>query len=167
MKTTSIFIITFFSILASNAQVSISKNDILLSLKESLEKSRNAVSDARCNWRFNNTNDDYFKKDTIILNLARSYRTDYCKEIRWSFYENTKFVLENTPECTEPPTMLKPKKEDYLELILEEKNESLYLILKNSKNIVDKFRVVQFRRNIPLSDEESAFDYTIVLMRNK
>jgi hypothetical protein len=167
MKTINIFIVTIFCVFVSSAQVSISKNDILLTLKENLEKSRDVISDARCDWRYNNTDDDYFIKDTIILNSARSYRADYCKEIRWSFYENTKFVLENTHKCSEPPTMLRPKKEDYLELMFEEKNESLYLILNSSKNIIDKFRVLKFYRNIPLINEESTFDYTLVLLRNK
>ncbi|PZR21169.1 MAG: hypothetical protein DI539_08720 [Flavobacterium psychrophilum] len=93
-----------------------SKNDLESVLHETLAKARNAVPTAENSWSYNNTNQDYFRKDTIILNTARSYKRNYCKEIRWSFYQNQKLILENTPECTEPPTMLKPKKEDYLTL---------------------------------------------------
>lgn len=167
MKTALIVIFSVFCIFESNAQISISKNKFKLILKESLEKSRNAVSDARSIWRFDNTNEDYFTKDTIILNGARSYRKDYCKEIRWSFYQNEKFVLENTPECTEPPTMLKPKKEDYKKLKYIEENGILYLIISNSKSKDDKFKVLEVRKNQPLTTETYSYDYSLILLRVK
>jgi hypothetical protein len=151
----------------SNAQIQITKTDFEIVLQETLKKSRNAVADAKNSWRYDNTNQDYFTNDSIIINTARSYRKDYCKEIRWSFYENQKFILENTPECTEPPSMLRPNEKDYKELKCVEKNDDLYLIVSNSKGIDDKFKVLEFRRNKPLTIEESAFDYTIILLRTK
>lgn len=147
------------------AQSQLSKNEFELVLQETLMKARNTVSTAENNWSYNNTNEDYFIKDTITLNTARSYRRNYCKEIRWSFYENQKLILENTPKCTEPPTMLEPKKNDYLTLNCIEKNDNLYLILKNSKGVREKFRVLELLKNKPIVIQESAFDYTLKLVR--
>ena len=165
LQLTVFFIILSFA--SSTAQIALTKNEFESTLKETLKKSRNAVYNAENNWRYDNTKEDYFKKDTIVLNSARSYRVDYCKEIRWSFYENQKFILENTPECTEPPTMLKPKDEDFIVIECIEKNGNLYLLLKNYKGILDTFKVLELYRNNPIEAGESAFDYTIKLTRKK
>lgn len=167
MKSQLTILLSVISVALSTGQIPITKNEFELVLKETLKKSRNAVSDAENIWRYDNTHQDYFEKDTIILSTARSYRADYCKEIRWAFYENQKFILENIPECTEPPTKLKPTKEDYIEINCMEKNNKLYLILKNFKGISDKFKVLELTRNQPIQVEESAFDYTIKLLRKK
>ena len=163
LQLTLFFILLSFA--SSTAQIALTKIEFESILVETLNKARNAVSNAENNWRYDNTKDDYFKKDTIVLNSARSYRVDYCKEIRWSFYENNKFILENTPECTEPPTMLKPKDEDFIVLECIEKNGNLYLLLKNYKGICDTFKVLELYRNNPIETGESAFDYTIKLTR--
>lgn len=167
MKSKLIIFFTFISFLYSSAQTALTKNEFESILEETLKKSRNAVSSAENNWRYDNTNEDYFKKDTIVLNTARSYRVNYCKEIRWSFYENQKFILENTPECTEPPTMLEPKEEDFITLECIEKNGNLYILLKNFKGICETFKVLELYRNKPIEDGESAFDYTLKLTRKK
>jgi hypothetical protein len=157
----------FFSFTYSLSQITLNKNEFESILQETLKKSRNAVSNAENNWRYDNTNEDYFRKDTIILKTARSYRVDYCKEIRWSFYENQKFIIENTPKCNEPPTMLKPKDEDFIVIECIEKNGNLYLLLKNYKGIYDTFKVLELYRNKPIEAGESAFDYTLKLTRKK
>lgn len=167
MKLRLTIYLTIISVTLSTAQIPITKNEFELVLKETLKKSRNAVFTAENSWRYDNTHQDYFEKDTISLNTARSYRADYCKEIRWTFYENQKLKLENTSECTEPPTMLKPKKEDYMEINCVEKNNNLYLILKNFKGNFDTFKVLEFTKNQPIHSEESTFDYTIKLIREK
>jgi hypothetical protein len=167
MKLQLTVLFTFISFTYSSAQVALTKNEFESILQETLKKSRNAVSNAENNWRYDNTNEDYFKKDTIVLKTARSYRVDYCKEIRWSFYENQKFIIENTPECTEPPTMLKPKDEDFIVIECIEKNGNLYLLLKNYKGICDTFKVLELYRNKPIEAGESAFDYTLKLTRKK
>ena len=148
-----------------NAQSQITKKDFEAILTETLKKSRNAVSNATNEWRYDNSNEDYFTSNVITLNAARSYRKDYCKEIRWSFYENQKFVLQNILECTEPPTMLKPTKKDYIEISCIEKKGVLYLKLKNFAGLCDKFKVLEFRKNEPLAFGESEFDYTVKLLR--
>ena len=163
LQLTVFFILLSFA--SSTAQIALTKIEFESILVETLNKSRNAVSNAENNWRYDNTKEDYFKKDTIVLNSARSYRVDYCKEIRWRFYENNKFILENTPECTEPPTMLKPKDEYSIVLECIEKNGNLYLLLKNYKGICDTFKVLELYRNNPIEAGESAFDYTIKLTR--
>lgn len=164
-----IILTLFFTIipLFISAQSPISKNDFELVLQETLMKARNAVRTAENNWNYDNTNQDYFKKDTIILNTARSYRRNYCKEIRWSFYENQKLILQNTPECNEPPIMLIPKKGDYLTLECVEKEGKIYIILKNSIGVREKFEILELQKNKPLVINESAFDYTLILARQK
>lgn len=167
MRLTFILFLTIFFSISSIAQTQITEIEFKSILVETLKKSRNIVPNAQNNWRYDNTKDDYFNNDTIILNSARTYRSDYCKEVRWSFYENEKFVLENTLEFTEPPTMLKPQKEDYIDLEYFEKNNKLYLILKYDNRTLDKFEVLELRRNTPIKEEESAFDYTLILKRIK
>ena len=167
MKLRLTIYLTIISVKLSTAQIPITKNEFELVLKETLKKSRNAEFTAENSWIYDNTHQDYFEKDTISLNTARSYRADYCKEIRWTFYENQKLKLENTPECTEPPTMLKPKKEDYMEINCVEKNNYLYLILKNFKGNFDTFKVLELVKNEPIQLDENAFDYTIKLKREE
>ncbi|MCW4468779.1 hypothetical protein OGH69_07390 [Flavobacterium sp. MFBS3-15] len=145
----------------------VSKRELEAVLEETLLKARNAVPTAENSWRYDNTNQDYFKSDTIVLNTARSYIQNYCKEIRWSFYEKQSLVLENTPECTEPPTMLLPTKNDSIHLKCKEKNNDLFLTLKNHKGVTDKFKVIELRRNKPIESEWYAYDYTLILARIK
>lgn len=167
MKLLCILFITIISTTQSIAQNQVSKDEFVSVLQETLTKARNAVPTAENSWSYDNTNQDYFKKDTITLNTARVYKRNYCKEIRWSFNENQKLVLQNTPECTEPPTMLKPKKEDYLTLECIKKNDKLYLILKNHKGVREIFRVLELIKNKPIILGDSAFDYTLKLIREK
>ena len=76
------------------AQGQITKKELLLVFKETLTKSRNFVPETTNKWIFDNSKNDYFKKDTIILNSARIYNIEYCKVINWSFYaENKYFVI--------------------------------------------------------------------------
>lgn len=143
------------------------KDSLDFVFKETLAKSRNAVSDATNNWRYDNSKDDYFKQDTIILNTARSYTMNYCNGINWSFYKEKRFILEFTQYCNEPPTKLRSKKEDYMRLKIKQRRNKFYLRLLNKDGLSDEFEILDLKRNAPLSDGESGFDYTVVLLRHK
>ena len=104
---------------------------------------------------------------SIILNTARSYKMDYCNGINWSFYKEKYFILEFTQHCNEPPTKLKSKEEDYMRLEIMQRERKIYLRLLNKNGLADEFELLDLKRNNPLSDGESTFDYTIVLLRHK
>ena len=152
---------------ALQAQSNTSKRELKSIFKETLRKSRNAVSTARNEWRYDNTNDDYSQNDTIILNSARSYKMDFCNGIGWSFYENEKCVLENFRYCNEPPTKLVSKKEDFITLKIKEENGQTYIEQYNLNGLFDKFKVLEVLRNKPLGNGEAEFDYTLKLVRIK
>ncbi|NQX77103.1 MAG: hypothetical protein HRT75_05155 [Gilvibacter sp.] len=134
-------------------------------LEETLRKSRNPVSNATNEWRYDNTHDDYFTKDTIVLNSARTYRQSYCKTIYWSFYEANKCIINTVPECTEPPTGLIPKEEDYVSVHLIENEQGTFIHLINTKGIRARFRILALNRNEPIDNGLSQFDYDLVLLR--
>lgn len=167
MKKAIAFISLCLTINVSKAQSLLTKDSLDFVFKETLVKSRNAVSDATNSWRYDNSNEDYFKKDTIILNTARSYKMDYCNGINWSFYKEKYFILEFTQHCNEPPTKLKSKEEDYMRLEIMQRERKIYLRLLNKNGLADEFELLDLKRNNPLSDGESTFDYTIVLLRHK
>ncbi len=166
MKKAVIFISLCLTIKMSKAQNLLTKDSLDFVFKETLAKSRNAVSNATNNWRYDNSNDDYFKQDTIILNTARSYKMNYCNGINWSFYKKKRFIVEFT-QCNEPPTKLRSKEEDYMRLQIKQRSNKFYLRLLNKNGLSDEFEILNLKRNAPLSNEESAFDYTIVLLRHK
>ena len=151
----------------SMSQTAVSKDSLDVIFKETLQKARNAVSDATNNWRYDNSEDDYLKKDTLIFNTARSYRMNYCNGVNWSFYKEKQFILEFAQYCNEPPTKLISKKEDYMTLQIERRSNKYYLNLLNANGLFETFEVSELKKNQPLSVGESAFDYTMVLVRLK
>lgn len=147
-----------------NAQKQITPKEMLSVFKETLAKSRNFAPEATNKWSFDNSNNDYFKKDTIVLNSARCSDSDYCKSIQWSFYENEKFILEKIIECDEPPTKVASKNEDFMDLKIKEQDGMTYLCLYNNNGLFETFEVVSLKANKG-TDEECTFDYTLKLLR--
>ena len=94
MKETIIFILLCLTTKLSMSQTAVSKDSLDIIFKETLQKARNAVSDATNNWRYDNSKDDYLKKDTLIFNTARSYIMNYCNGVNWSFYKENQFIIE-------------------------------------------------------------------------
>ena len=164
-----IFLIIFFSaaFYFSNAQVSSSLDSVKAVFAETLKKSRNAVDDATNSWRYDDTNNDYFIKDTIILNSARTYKTSYCNGVEWKFNKEDQFVLLFTRRCNEPPLALASRKEDYFRMVIVERNDGCYLKLFYRKRLKETFKVLNLKRNPPLSFGADAFDYTMILIRQK
>ncbi|WP_299246783.1 hypothetical protein [uncultured Aquimarina sp.] len=149
-----------------NAQDQITRKEILSVLKETLAKSRNFDSEATNEWFFDNTNNDYLKKDTIVLNSARSFKRDYCNIINWSFYKNDKFKLEKADYCNEPPTKLVSKDEDFMNIKIKKLNDVIFLNLFNVNGLVETYQILSLKSN-KTSDEENNFDYTLKLLRIK
>lgn len=167
MKKATVFISLCLTVNVLKAQSLLTKDFLGFVFKETLAKSRNAVSNATNSWRYDNSNDDYFKKDTLILNTARSYKINYCNGINWTFYKERHLILEITQNCNEPPTKLRNKKEDYMRLQIKQIGNKFHIRLLNKNGLSDEFEILSLTRNIPLSDEESAFDYTLILLRHK
>jgi hypothetical protein len=92
---------------------------------------------------------------------------NYCDGVNWSFYKEKEFILEFTHYCNEPPIKLISKKEDYMKLEIEQRNNKSYLKLLNTNGIFEVFQVLELRTNPPLGEAEGAFDYTMVLVRLK
>lgn len=167
MKKNIILVLLCLITKLSISQTSVPKDSLGFIFKETLKKSRNDVSDATNNWRYDNSNDDYCKKDTLIFNTARSYKMNYCNGVNWCFYKEKQFILEFAHYCNEPPTKLISKKEDYMKLEIMQRNKKSYLRLMNKNGLFDTFEVLELTKNKPLSEAESAFDYTMILVRFK
>lgn len=167
MKETIIFILLCLTTKLSISQTAVSKDSLDTIFKETLQKARNAVSDATNNWRYDNSKDDYFKKDTLTFNTARAYRMNYCNGVNWSFNKEKQFILEFAQYCNEPPTKRISKREDYMRLEIERRSNKSYLNIKNANGLFETFEVLELTRNQPLSEGENAFDYTMVLVRLK
>lgn len=166
MKIKLITIILIFTSLSSSGQ-SVSKSELKKMLKETLSKSRNNVSDATNSWFYDNTKNDYEKRDTLTFNTARSLKRDYCKIINWTFYKWNKFRLEFADYCNEPPKKLASKNEDYYEFIIIEFDEDIFVSLKNIDGIQEEFKIFELKKNEPISSGSDQFDYTIKLIRIK
>ncbi|TSE07891.1 hypothetical protein [Aquimarina algiphila] len=149
-----------------NAQNQITPKEMQSVFKETLAKSRNFVPEATNIWSFDNSNNDYFKKDTITLNSARCGNGDYCSGIDWSFYENEKIILEKIIHCDEPPTKVASKEEDFMDLKIKEQDGMTYLCLYNNNGIFETFEVLSLKAN-NTTDEECTFDYTLKLLRTR
>ncbi len=147
-----------------NGQNQITQKEMLSVLKETLAKSRNFVPEATNTWLFDNSNNDYFKKDTIVLNSARCNKKDYCNSINWSFYENEKFILEKADYCNEPPIKVASKEEDFMDIKIKELDDIIYLCLYNINGLFETYEVLSLKAN-ETSDEECSFDYTLKLLR--
>ena len=145
----------------------ISKNELKQMLKETLTKSRNHVSDATNSWFYDNSGNDYETQDTLTFHTARSYKRDYCKIINWTFYKWNNFRLEFADYCNEPPTKLASNDNDYYEFLIEETDEKIFVRLKNTNGIQDKFEIIELTENIPVINGNDQFDYTIKLKRIK
>jgi hypothetical protein len=165
MKQRLIIIFVLFYQFNLTAQSEINKSNLDAIFIETLEKSRNAVKTASNEWRYDNSNDDYFIKDTITLNTARSYRKNYCKEINWSFYREKDFVINRITECTEPPTKLISKKKDTISLSIEELDNRVLFDLYNFEGRIERFEVIELTKNQPIFNEANQFDYTVKLVR--
>ncbi|TPN87103.1 hypothetical protein [Aquimarina algicola] len=147
-----------------NAQNQITSKEMQFVFKETLAKSLNFVPEATNIWSFDNSNNDYFKKDTIILNSARCGFGYNCHRIQWSFYENERFILEKIVECDEPPTKVASKEEDFMDLKIKEQDGMTYLCLHNNNGIFETFEVLSLKAN-NTTDEECTFNYTLKLLR--
>jgi hypothetical protein len=165
MKTNLAILILITFVSSGFSQNEINKAAIKSVFEETLRKSRNAVETATNEWRYNNSNEDYFVSDTLMLNSARSYRKSYCKEINWSFYEVNKCLINTIPECTEPPTRLVSKEEDYMTIHVTQEDNSTLIYLNNMEGTMDRFEVLELIKNKPVYNEVSAFDYTLKLLR--
>ncbi|WP_037320369.1 hypothetical protein [Salegentibacter sp. Hel_I_6] len=145
----------------------VSKNELREILQETLTKSREFVPNATNSWFYDNSENDYGTRDTLILNTARSYKRDYCQTIDWTFYEWNKFRLEVADYCNEPPTKLASKDEDYFQLLIKEIDGEINLLVQNQNGIQDKFEIIEFKENLAAESGSSQFDYTLKLKRIK
>ncbi|MEZ4817560.1 MAG: hypothetical protein R2776_06280 [Flavobacteriaceae bacterium] len=167
MKTyLSISLFIIFIVSASSQNLT-KKSEVEKIFKETLLKSRDYVKTATNEWRYDNTKEDYFINDTIILNSARSYRQSNCKEVSWSFFDLSKLTIDIIPECTEPPTKLTGNKNEYLEIDLRQENSRTLIYLFSEEFIEDKFEVLSLVENEPIDNELNSFDYTLKLLRIK
>ncbi|WP_156879235.1 hypothetical protein [Salinimicrobium xinjiangense] len=159
-------IIFLFSCTSTFGQ-EISKNELKKVLEETLSKSRDFVPNATNSWFYDNSENDYKTRDTLILNTARSHKRDYCQTIDWTFYKWNKFRLEVADYCNEPPTKLASKDEDNFQLLIKEMDGKINLLVQNQNGIQDKFEVVEFKKNSAAESDNSQFDYTLKLKRIK
>lgn len=117
-------------------------------------------------WFTDNSNDNYFKKDTIIFRNAKSYNRNYCKIFNWNFYKKNALIISDADYCNEPPSQKVTKPKDWIKLKTYNFKNCLILELYNQNKLVEKFKVLSVEENQSKYNKEQT-DYILKLLRIK
>lgn len=141
--------------------IEISKPNIYNIFQETVEQDKDFPTTL---WFSDNTNDKYFKSDTIKLIHANSYKRDYCNIINWTFQKKDEMIRTFADYCEEPPTAKVTTENDYFEVRISEKKSNTFLELYNKKRLVEKFKIESLVKNQILSYEH-VIQYILTLVR--
>jgi len=160
----------FFGLLLSiqfgySQENKISKTDLFKIFNETINQKDKAKINTNSNpWFTDNTDEAYFKKDTITLKNAKSFKRNYCKVIKWNFYKKDSFIIGNADYCNEPPSQKVTTINDWIKLNVEEVNNYLIIELFNQNKIIDKFKILTLEKRQSEYDKEN-FEYILKLKR--
>lgn len=165
MKVFLILFLTFIVQFSYSQETKVSKTELINSFKETIAQTKKGIIQTDSNpWFADNTNDNYFKKDTIVLINARSFKREYCKIINWNFYKETAFTIGHADYCNEPPTQKVNTLKDWIELKVYDFNGNLSIELFNQDKLVEKFKIISFEIKQSLY-EKTEFDYILKIVR--
>jgi hypothetical protein len=150
-----------------HSQEMLSKDKLLKSFKETIVQPTNGKIETGSNpWFTDNTNEIYYKNDTIILNNARSYKRDFCKIINWNFYKKNAFIIGDADYCSEPPLQRATKQKDFINLNVYYFNNDLLIDLLNNNKRIDKFKVISLEKKNSEYDK-NVFVFSLKIVRLK
>lgn len=146
-------------------ETKISKNELLKAFKETIVQTKKGKIETDSNpWFTENTNEIYYKNDTIVLKNAKSFKRDYCKIINWNFYKKNAFVIGDADYCNEPPTRKVTKPKDWVNLKVHYVENNLIMELFNENKMIDKFKVILLEKK-ESEYEKNDFDYILKIIR--
>ena len=165
IKNNLLFILIFITQFSYSQETKVTKEELLNTFKETIVQNKKGIIETDSNpWFTDNTNDIYFKNDTIVLKNAKSFKRDYCKIINWNFYKNNAFIIGEADYCNEPPTRKVTKPKDYIDLNIYNSGNDLVIELLNKNKLIEKFKVISLQKK-ESEYEKSKFDFIIKLMR--
>lgn len=165
IKNNLLFILIFITQFSYSQETKVTKEELLNTFKETIVQNKKGIIETDSNpWFTDNTNDIYFKNDTIVLKNAKSFKRDYCKIINWNFYKNNAFIIGEADYCNEPPTRKVTKPKDYIDLNIYNLGNDLTIELLNQNKLIEKFKVISLQKK-ESEYEKSKFDFIIKLMR--
>lgn len=153
--TKKLFLLIIFLIFAnpnSAQKIELSKRNIYKVFKNTIvQNKKNFISIPSNAWYTNNTNNNYYKSDTITFTNAQSYNRSFCNVINWTFYKKDKFVRTFGNYCNEPPTEKVSNKSDFFDIKIIKQNSDLILELYNDRKIIETFKVISLESSQTLS----------------
>ena len=167
MRKLLFIVLLLFVELSFSQHVNISKKQLLNLFKETIVQTKKGIIQVDSNpWFTENTDNLYFKNDTIVLKNARSFKREYCKIVNWNFYKKNAFIIGYADYCNEPPTQKVTKPEDWAILKFNDSKKDLVIELYNQNKIIDKFRVLYIKKSESKYDENE-YEYVLILLRLK
>lgn len=167
MRKLLFIVLLLFVELCFSQNASISKNQVLSLFKRTIVQTKKGIIQVNSNpWFADNTDNLYFKNDTIILKNARSFKREYCKIVIWNFYKKNAFVIGYADYCNEPPTREVTKQENWIKKRIEESQRDLVIELYNQNILIDKFKVLSIEENESNCDENE-YEYVLKILRLK
>ena len=147
MKKITLLVLILIIQFSYSQKTKISKAELLKAFKETIVQKEKGIIHTNSNpWFTDNTNENYFKKDTITLKNAKSYKRDYCKIINWNFYKKAAFSIENADYCNEPPSQKVTTENDWINLNVEKVENYLIIELFNQNKLIDKFKILSLEK---------------------
>lgn len=167
MRTKIIFLLLLILQISYSQKIKISKNELLKAFRKTIIQTQKGIIQTDSNpWFSDNSNDIYFKNDTILLVNAKTYKRDFCKIINWTFYKKDFFVIGDADYCNEPPTKKVTKSNDWINLKSYNYKNYLILELYNQDKLIEKFKVLSLQQN-QSKDNKDEIDYVLKLVRIK
>ncbi|MDP2161458.1 MAG: hypothetical protein Q8K02_13315 [Flavobacterium sp.] len=165
MKNNLLFALMLIVHFSYSQETKISKNELLKAFKETIVQTKKGKIETDSNpWFTENTNEIYYKNDTIVLKNAKSFKRDYCKIINWNFYKKNAFVIGDADYCNEPPTRKVTKPKDWVNLKVHYVENNLIMELFNENKMIDKFKVILLEKK-ESEYEKNDFDYILKIIR--
>ena len=165
MKNNLLFVLLLLIQFSYCQETKISKTPLLAAFKETIVQTKKGKIETDSNpWFTENTNEIYFRNDTIVLKNARSFKRDYCKIINWNFYKKNAFVIGDADYCNEPPTRKVTKPKDWINLKINSIKNNLIMELFNENKLIEKFKVISLEKK-DSEYEKNEFDYVLKLVR--
>jgi hypothetical protein len=112
------------------------------------QDSRKTISTLSNPWVIDNTDNLYFKADTIkLINIKMQYKYDFCQKVNWSFYRNSKFYLVESQTFREPSSAKVSNENSRYWVRIKRNNIGLILTTYNISGMIDQFLVISINRN--------------------
>ena len=117
-------------------------------LKSIEQNSRRSISTLSNPWVIDNTDNLFFKADTVKLtNIKDGFTYDFCEKINWSFYRKDKFYQVESQTCREPSSSKVSSENSRNWIIIKKTELGLILNTYNLNGLIDQFLVLSINRN--------------------